>query len=290
MHSGHHMRAHEMEALLGRAPEATVSWFAACTSAIVALTGLLPDTWLRAVVGVAGVALALWAAPGWARHSTPTAVVALIVIGPMLPLTAAMLVSHASWTAGLALSRSGGASAPGRWLFTAGCLCLAAGLLPAGRLMLGYGRRAGDIGVAAFRYASLLPPLSSLAWVIVGTVPVGVDSALDVLHTDAAIVAMGAFWLGMVATLWAPGISRSLRRFSLVSAVFVFVTWLPTELKILGILVQSPVKTLYMQMFVALLSAIWLIRLAHEWQVQAEAVLASAQADTASSFTAGGRA
>lgn len=270
-HARARARTHEMEAMLERAPEATISWFVAWAAGIVALTALLPDDWLRVAVGVTALALAIWAAPSWARHTTPTAVVAIIVVTPVLTMASAMLVSHASWTAGLAVSRSGGSSTPGRWLFTVGCLALAAGLLPASRLMLRAGQRAGDIGATAFHWVSLLPPLSSLAWVVVGTVPVGVDPMLDTLHTDAAIVAMGAFWLGMIATLWAPRISASLRRFALVSAVIVFVTWLPTELKILGIIVQSPVKTLYMQGFVAALSAIWLIRLAHEWQVHAAA-------------------
>lgn len=258
-----------MEALLERAPEATASWFVACACAIVGLTALMPEGWPRIALGVVGLALTLWAAPAWARHTTPAAVAAIIVAAPVLTMTAAMLVSRASWATGLAVSRSGGAGEPGRWLFSVACWCLAAGLLPAGRLVLREGRLAGDIGSTAFRVVSVLPPLSSLSWAIVGTVPVGVDPLLDTLHTDAAIVAMGAFWLGMVATLWAPGISHGLRRFSLVSALFVFVTWLPTELKILGIIVTSPIRTLYMQAFVSVLSAVWLVRLAHEWQVHA---------------------
>jgi hypothetical protein len=131
--------------------------------------------------------------------------------------------------------------------------------------MLREGYRTGHLGLWAYRAASLLPALSALGWVIVGAIPVGVSRNLDTIHTNAAIVAMGSFWVGMVATSWGSGLSRYLRRFSQVASVLVMFIWLPTELKILGVIVRSPVKTLYMQAMVAILSAVWLGWLAREW-------------------------
>jgi hypothetical protein len=243
----------------------TVAWFVACLSILLAVVAFLPSLPLRLLVVLAGLGLATSVAPAWLQRATPASTVVITVVAAALSMAGVMLISKASLASGLAVSRAGEVGRPGQWLFTSACWCLAAGLLSTGRLVLREGYRTAHLGLRACRAASLLLVLSALAWVIVGAIPLGLGRDLDAVHMNAAIVAMGAFWVGMVATSWDRGLSRRLRRFSETAAVLVILIWLPTELKILGVIVNSPVETLYMQAMVTILSAVWLGWLAREW-------------------------
>jgi hypothetical protein len=251
--------------LLRQAPEMTVAWFAACASLLLTVAASLPSLPHRVLLVMAGLALAAAVVPAYLRRATPASAVTLTVVAAMVSMAGVFLLSNASLASGLAVSRAGGAGHPGQWLFTSSCWCLAAGLFPAGRLVVREGHRTARLGPRTYRAASLLPVLSALAWVIVGAIPVGSSRGLDTVHTNAAIVAIGSFWIGMVATSWGSRLSRGLRRFSRAASVLVMLIWLPTELKILGVIVRSPVRTLYMQAMVAVLSAVWLGWLAREW-------------------------
>jgi len=242
-----------------------VAYFAACVSVVLAASSFLPSITLRTVASLAGVAIAAALAPTYLRRATPAAAVALTFAAGLLSLAAVLRLSGASFAAGLACSRAGGADSPWAWLFTVASWCLAAGVLSAGYLVISEGSRTRHLGARESRLAALLPLIACAGFFVVGALPIGANRVADAIHDQAAIFAMGSFWLGMVASARAPTVSPPLRRFSGAAAALVILAWLPTEVKLLGWIQASPVKTLHMQLLVFALAACWLAWLAHEW-------------------------
>lgn len=250
--------------LTGR-PETTAVWFAASLSVLLAATAMLPSMQLKILGGFSGLLIATVLAPSYVERATPVSAVRTTMVAAVLSMAAVLWLSGASLEAGLAASRAGFIGKPYWWLFSISCWSLGAGLLAAGSLVLRVGYRTRHLSERGYRIASLLPIIAGGGFMIVGALPLGMNAFLNEVHDQAAIFALGSFWLGMMLLATAGSVSRELRRFSAIAAAVIMITWLPTELKRVGLIAASPVKTLYMQAVVFLLSGIWFAWVAREW-------------------------
>jgi len=183
-------------------------------------------------------------------------------------MAAVTQLSELSWRTGVSLSQAGGAQRPGAWLLSSTSWCFGVGVLATGRLVVREGYRRGYLTARGYRLGSLLPVLAFAGFAIVGVLQVGATHAFSLLHNLAAWSACGAFWVGMLATPWLRGIPRALRIFSIVAAVLVLATWLPTGLRFLEITRTSPISTLHMELLVFPLMFVWLGWLARSWDAR----------------------
>lgn len=259
------MRKLSIPSILGERPEASVVWFASSVSVLLTAAACLPDGPMRLIGAFAGLLAAAAWAPAFVEHATPVSVVRLTMTAAAISIAAVLQLSGASFAQGLAASRVGFIGKPYWWLFSISCWSLAVGLLAVGSLMLRRARRSGRLTRAGYRAARALPAIAFAGFAVVGALPLGLSELLDEIHDQAAIFALGAFWLGMTLLAVAGNASKRLRAFSAVSSVTIIATWLPTELKRVGLIATSPVKTLHMQAFVFLVSYAWLAWLAREW-------------------------
>jgi hypothetical protein len=79
---------------------------------------------------------------------------------------------------------------------------------------------------------------------------------------------VGSFWFGMVGSLWLRSLSRALRYYSAVAAVFVLGTWLPNGLRFLRLIDARPISMLVMELVVFPLCLVWFCWLAWEWSAE----------------------
>jgi hypothetical protein len=220
---------------------------------------------LRVLALVAGAIASLVLFSAYRRRATPVSSLLITVGAAFLSTATVIRLSGLPWPAGASFSQAGGVARPSAWLLTTTSWCLAAGLLATGRLIVREGYRRGALERRGYRVASLLPVISFLGFLVVGAFQVGGTRAPAVVHNLAAWIAMGAFWVGMLASPWLPSLSRALRYYSAAAAVVVFAVWLPCGLRFLGITETSPISTLQMELLVFALCFTWLGWLAREW-------------------------
>ncbi len=242
-----------------------MAWYAAWSSIVLAAVALLGSFAPRAlaIAGGAGVAVAL--APRYLRRATPFSASLLTVAAACCSTATVIWLSGLPWETGISWSQAGGVGRPTAWLFTTTSLCFGAGVLATGRLVVGAGRRRGDLRGRGYLLASALPVVSCLGFAVVAVCPVGGAPAVAAAHNLASWAALGSFWFGMAATAWLRGLSRALRVFSAVAAVIVFGTWLPNGMRFLGLTEARPISMLAMEVVVFPLCFVWFCWLAREW-------------------------
>jgi len=245
--------------------EARLAWFAAWLSVMFTAIAVADSRPLRAIAIAVCFGMSVALVRGYLRRATPLLCV-LTTLGAGVVSTVTMVwLSGIPLSAGKSFSQSGGSERPMAWLLTTTSWCLAAGILASGRLVLQAGYRREALTRRGYLAASVLPMLSFLGFLVVGTFQVGGSRALALAHNWAAWAAMGAFWFGMLATPWLRSVSRPLRYYSTVASLFVFGTWLPCGLKFLGFTKSSPISTLHMELVVFTLCFTWFVWLAWEW-------------------------
>lgn len=114
-------------------------------------------------------------------------------------------------------------------------------------------------------FATALPLLSFAGFVVVALCQVGGAAGPSNAHNIASWVALGSFWVGMIATPWMRGVSRGLRWFAIAASAVVFLLWLPNGLHFMGIAEKSPVSMLGMELVVFPLCFVWFCWVAREW-------------------------
>ncbi len=245
--------------------EARVAWYAAWLSVLLAAVALLPSSPLRVLVMLTGTTASVAVFSAYRRRATPVSSLVITVGAAFLSTATVIRLSGLPWPAGASFSQAGGVARPSAWLLTTTSWCLATGLLASGRLVVREGYRRGALRQRGYRVASLLPVVSFLGFLVVGAFQVGGSRAPALIHNLAAWMAMGAFWVGMLASPWLSSLSRALRYYSAGAAAVVFAVWLPCGLRFLGVTETSPVSTLQMELLVFALCFTWLGWLAREW-------------------------
>ncbi len=250
--------------------EARVVWFAGWTNVTLAAVALMPSWPLKVLPVAAGVALAAALARAYVRRATAFSAALVMVGSAFLSIATVIWLSGLPWRTGISWSQAGRIDRPTAWLFSTATLCLGMCALAAGRLVVRGGQERADLSERASRRAALLPRVSFAGFWIVAFTPVGAAPVTDAAHNVASWAALGAFWIGMLATPWLRRLPRSLRAYSAVTSAVVFFTWLPNGLRFLRLYSGRPISMLAMELVVFPACALWFCWLAHEWSQPTE--------------------
>ncbi len=255
--------AYRVLSLPSESIKARAVWYAACLSVALALVALLPVLPLRALAVAAGVTLAVTLAPAYLRRATPFSAAIVTTGAAFCSMVAVTWLARLPFGSGI--SEAGGVGRPTAWLFNTTLLCLGIGVLATGRLILREGYRRGHLLRRGYLLASTLPVISFAAFLVIALCPIGGVPALANAHIIATWAALGAFWCGMVASLWLRGLSRPLKRYSSVAAVLLFITSVPDGLHRMHLSEANPIPMSVLEVGTFSLCFVWFCWLAREW-------------------------